>query len=293
MLSNAITQGLTHEGKIINLFPDNNSETKRHREYSSTTSHGRPKAKSAEAIKSLNDIRAIQNYFLNAGRIRDYMMFTVGICSGLRVSDLTALKIRDIFNEDMSFKECISIYEQKTGKLSSGIDGRCLITEAMRSAIKMYIDSVNRTIDMDEYLLWSRKSRKDTGEHVITEEYGWAIMKDAQRALGLHYNIGSHTMRKSAANIALCVSDGLDVDMSKLTAIQLILHHSDVRTTMRYLNINSILTEKVRNDISDFVLGKTEYNDLTEAFAKRKNSSEVDTTQIMEFIQGLIASTEG
>ena len=62
--------------------------------------------------------------------------------------------------------------------------------------------------------------------------------------------------------------------MNKLLQIQHILKHSDYKTTMRYLNLNSLFTERARRDVSDFVLGKTEYNDLGEALMSKKNSLE-------------------
>ena len=244
----------------------------------------------AEFIRSLDDIRAIQNFYLNNGRYRDYMMFTVGICTGLRVSDIVSLNISDVLNKDGSFKEYIDIVEKKTGKRSANIDDKCLITEAMRLAIRTYLKH-HKIKDYNEPLMYSRKS-DGNGEHRIKEESGWRIIKQAQRALGITYNLGSHSMRKTFANIAACCGRESNIDMNKLVQVQHMLKHGDYKTTMRYLNLNSVFTSRARQDVSDFVLGKTEYNDLTAALVKNESESE-KYSKILELLNELIETEEG
>ena len=93
------------------------------------------------------------------------------------------------------------------------------------------------------------------------EEYGWKIISDAGKALNLPINIGSHTMRKSFANIAACV-DKSTIDMNAITKIQGLLNHSDQRVTMRYLGKFQEMFDRARVAVSDFVLGKTDVNEL-------------------------------
>lgn len=244
----------------------------------------------AEYIRSLDDIKAIQNFYLTNFRYRDYMMFTVGICTGFRISDLTSLNISDVLNEDGSFKEYIDITEKKTGKRSSNPDDKCIITEAMKIAIATYLRH-HKVRDYNEPLMYSRKPDCN-GEHRIKEESGWRIIKQAQRALGLTYNLGSHSMRKTFANIAACCGRESNIDMNKLLQIQHMLKHSDYKTTMRYLNLNSIFTSRARTDVSDFVLGKTQYNDLTEALMGGNDSSDNKLDRIIELLDELTNLTE-
>ena len=253
---------------------DNSLDTKRNRNAEIIPLFGSiPKARNsvsrnciphaAEPVRSLDDIRAIQNYFLSKNQIRNYTIFTVGICSGLRVSDLFLLKLSDVINEDGSFKEAIDIVEKKTGKLTRNINDSCLITEAMQIAISEYL-STRDIVSLDEPLFYSRKAGK-FGDHSLDPRTGWRIFKEAQLALNLPYNMGSHTMRKSFVNIAVSIGGKSNVDMNKLLSVQHMLRHSDYRTTMTYLRLSSLFTEKARHNVSDFVLGKTGKNDLTEA----------------------------
>lgn len=214
-------------------------------------SDGKRKARPAESIRSYEDFQAIQNYFLSQGRIRDWMMWTIGVSLGLRISDLLSLKIHDLLNEDKTFKDRIRVIEQKTSKANN-----CLMTESVIEALKIYFDSINWNFEMDDYLFKSRKTKTK-----MYEEYGWKILSDAGKALNLPFVIGSHTMRKSFANIAACV-DSSSIDMNVITKIQGLLNHSDQKVTMRYLGTYQTMFDNARKAVSDFVLGKSGVHEL-------------------------------
>lgn len=77
----------------------------------------------------------------------------------------------------------------------------------------------------------------------------------------LFFDIGSHTMRKSFANIAACV-DKSTIDMNSITKIQGLLNHSNQQVTMRYLGTYQKMFDQARRSVSDFVLGKTDIHEL-------------------------------
>lgn len=212
---------------------------------------GKRKARPADSIRSYEDFRAIQKYFWDRHRIRDWMMWTIGVSLGLRISDLFALKMHDLLNSDKSFRDRIKVVEQKTGKANN-----CLITESVVFAVRKYLDSIKWDFQMDDYLFMSKKTKSK-----MYEEYGWKILSDAGKALGLPIVIGSHTMRKSFANIAACV-DSTSIDMNAITKIQGLLNHSDQKVTMRYLGTYQTMFDNARKSVSDFVLGKTNVHEL-------------------------------
>lgn len=220
--------------------------------YSDYKSDGKRKAHAADAIRSYDDFKAIQDYFLKKNNIRDWMMWTVGVSLGLRVSDLLSLKFKNVIEPDkVTIKKRIEIYEKKTGKLNN-----LLITEAVNNAISKYLISIKYNFDLDDYLFASKK----TGGKMY-EEHGWRILSNAGKALGLPIVVGSHTMRKSFANIAACV-DSSCVDMNAITKVQGLLNHSDQRVTMKYLGTYQEMYDRARIAVSDFVLGKTGINKL-------------------------------
>lgn len=216
--------------------------------YSDFKSNGIRKPHAADSIRSYNDFKAIQDYYLSAGKVRDWAMWTVGVSLGLRVSDLLSLKWNNVLSDNKKdFLQRIKIYEFKTGKLQN-----CLITESVRQALTEYLSSLNWQVDLDGYIF---PSKKTNGK--MYEECGWRILSEAGKALKLPIVVGSHTMRKSFANIAACV-DRSSIDMNSITKVQGLLNHSDQTVTMKYLGSYQEMFDRARIAVSDFVLGKTD-----------------------------------
>lgn len=227
------------------VTPDTNA-------YSDFKSDGKRKPHAADSIRSYDDFYAIQKYYLDRQNIRDWAMWTIGVSLGLRISDLLSLKFGHLIDKDKeTIKPRIQIYEQKTGKLNN-----CLVTESVEYALKKYLESVNYDFDLDGYLFPSKKTKGK-----MYEECGWRILSNAGKALGLPLVIGSHTMRKSFANIAACV-DKSCVDMNAVTKIQGLLNHGDQKVTMKYLGTYQDMYDRARVAVSDFVLGKSEVNEI-------------------------------
>lgn len=242
----------------------------RDRENSEYKINGVKKASAAESIRSYSDFKAIQDYFLDKGKIRDYMIWTIGVCLGLRISDLVRLKIKHIFNQDFTFRERLFVVEHKTVK-----SNQCLLTEAFREAVTRYMDSISWDVSMEDYLIHSQKGG------MMSETSVWRILKDAQDKLKLPINIGSHTMRKSFANIVACVDNNI-IDMNAISKVQGLLNHSDSKTTMTYLGTFSDMYDRARQSVSDFVLGKTGIDELVAGVAETKK---IDN--ILEILQRL------
>ena len=68
-----------------------------------------------EPIRDRKKIDAIKKV-LRGSSLRDYVLFTLGINSGLRVSDLLKLQVSDVLDEKGRVKDRITIREKKTGK---------------------------------------------------------------------------------------------------------------------------------------------------------------------------------
>ena len=220
--------------------------------YSDFKSNGKRKPHAADPIRSYQDFRNIQDYYLNNGRVRDWALWTIGVSLGLRISDVLSLRFGNLIDTDKkTFKKRIQIYEHKTGKLND-----ILITESVTEAMRRYLDSIKWQFDLNGFLFPSHKTKGK-----MYEECGWRILSSAGKALNLPFVMGSHTMRKSFANIAACV-DKSSIDMNAITKVQGLLNHADQRVTMRYLNSYQIMFDKARIAVSDFVLGRTDVNEI-------------------------------
>ena len=86
--------------------------------FSEFKSDGKRKPRPADPIRSYEDFAAVQNYFLENGKIRDWAMWTIGVSLGLRISDLLSLKISYLLNDDKTFRKRMHIVEQKTLKIN-------------------------------------------------------------------------------------------------------------------------------------------------------------------------------
>ncbi|NIP44248.1 MAG: site-specific integrase, partial [candidate division Zixibacteria bacterium] len=69
-----------------------------------------------EPIRDRRKISQIKNLLRGQKRIRDLLLFVVGINAALRISDLLQLQIGQFVDEKGNIKKRFWIKEQKTGK---------------------------------------------------------------------------------------------------------------------------------------------------------------------------------
>lgn len=217
-------------------------------------SNGVQVASKKESLTHLSEYEAICQYFLSKGKYRDYMMFTLGVATGLRSSDILSLRIYNVLDEKGQFRERITTIEQKTSKQQD-----CLITEVMRIAITRYLNSIDWQYNYDDYLIRSNKTKSK-----LDKNQAYRIITKAGQDVGIPRLLGTHVMRKTFSTIVFCMMSKDDtIDANVLSTIQGLLNHSDVRCTMRYLNLEGMVFDRKREMVSDFLLGKTEIKDLT------------------------------
>lgn len=216
-------------------------------------SNGVKKATPVSEIRSYTDLCKISDYFLAQGGARgarNYLMLILGVCMGCRISDIVDLRFCQFYDDDMRFRERVVVFEKKTSKINN-----CLITPAMKEAFHKYFEISGIEFSFEGYLFPSRK-----GGHINTR-WAYQAMDTAQKELGLSYNLGSHSLRKTFANIVACV-DKTAVDMGTIEKVQGLLNHSDSRVTLRYMGALQRAYDRARLSVSDFVLGKTGVDEL-------------------------------
>ncbi|MBC5864395.1 site-specific tyrosine recombinase XerD [Flavobacterium turcicum] len=160
----------------------------------------------------------------NEGERNRAMLETLYGC-GLRVSELVALKISDLFFEEGFIKI--------TGK---GNKQRFVpISELTQKYINTYKDHVRPNLNIqkgfDDTLFLNRRGKQLTRAMIFT------IIKNLAVSIGLHKTISPHTLRHSFATHLL--ENGAD-----LRAIQLMLGHESITTTEIYVHLDrSFLTD--------------------------------------------------
>lgn len=164
-----------------------------------------------EPIRNKKQIEALKKY-LRGQNIRDYLLFVLGINSGLRISDLLKLTVEDVMNQDR-----ISIREQKTNKYKD-----FPLSETCKKAINEYLKSTGITTGA---LFVSRKGNKP-----ITRVQAYRILSEGAKTIGITESIGTHTLRKTFGYHAY--QNGVDI-----TRIQRLLNHSAPSVTLSYIGI--------------------------------------------------------
>ncbi len=164
-----------------------------------------------EPIRSKKQIDSIKRFLKNSN-LRDYLLFVLGINSGLRISDLLLLTIDNVME-----KNRIILREKKTGKTKD-----FPVSDTCKKAIQEYLGKAQITSG------WLFKSKK--GDHPITRIQAYRIINKAARAVGIKEAIGTHTLRKTFGYWAY--KNGVDV-----TRIQKLLNHSAPSVTLTYIGI--------------------------------------------------------
>ncbi len=163
-------------------------------------------------IKQVKDI-------LRSRNLRDYALFTLGINSGLRISDLLNLKLSDVLDEKGKLKDRIFLREKKNGKAKQFPIGPSSV-----KALKEYLDG--KRVTLDECLFPSRKGVNKP----LSRVQAYRVLNNACRTAGLKESIGTHTMRKTFGYWAY--KEGMDISV-----IQKLLNHSSPGITLAYIGI--------------------------------------------------------
>lgn len=155
-----------------------------------------------------------------AGNTRDLALFNMAIDSKLRGCDLVALRVRDVFAAG-HVKERASMIQSQTGK-----PVRFEITETTRQSLDRWIRDPEM-IGLE--FLWP--SRIHGSPHLSTRQYA-RIVRGWVTSLGLETSAyGTHSMRRT--KVAQIYKK-----TGNLRAVQLLLGHTKMDSTVRYLGVD-------------------------------------------------------
>lgn len=191
-----------------------------------TTKMGQSKKdeiKDVQPIRSLDQIEDMKWALKRFCGQRDYIMFLFGINTGLRISDLLGLKVKDVQG-----KKRVTVREGKTKK------PRVILLANIYEELNAYIS----TMEDSEWLFPSRK-----GNGPISRIQAYRQLKKAAEMAGLE-GIGTHSCRKSFGYWHY-------KQFKDVAELQTILNHSHPKITLRYIGITD---EQIENHLSDFVL---------------------------------------
>ena len=166
-----------------------------------------------------NEIWPIRIRLHTLGRLRDLALFNMAIDSKLRACDLVRLRVRDVTQSGQVAKRAI-VMQRKTKR-----PVQFEITDQTRLAVERWI--TDRRLEMHDFLF---PSRKDTTTHISTRQYA-KLLKDWVADVGLDpKSYGTHSLRRTKATLIYRRT-------KNLRAVQLLLGHAKVESTVRYLGV--------------------------------------------------------
>jgi len=161
---------------------------------------------------------AIRSMLQIGRRARDLAMFNLAIDSKLRGCDVVAIRVGDIAPNGYAIDRA-TVRQSKTGR-----PVRFELTEQTRQAIDDYLGSARKK--PSDFLFSGRRS----GQNMTPRQYA-RLVSDWFVGIGLDPHLyGTHSLRRTKATLIYRRT-------GNLRAIQLLLGHTKIESTVRYLGI--------------------------------------------------------
>ena len=157
-----------------------------------------------------------------------FVMFRIGVTSGLRISDILNLKVKDIK------KEYISIVEKKTKK------NKDFKLQSKTKKLCMDFIEANKLKD-DDYIIYSNKKDSEGNMKPISRQQAHHVLKLVSDKLNME-DVGTHTLRKTFGYWHY--KQYGDVAIS-----QDIFNHSAPSITLRYIGITQDMKDKTIEEL--------------------------------------------
>lgn len=178
-----------------------------------------------EPIRNEDELVAFINHLKDQSE-RDYVMFMVGILTGLRISDILPLRVLDVEGAHLVLQE------KKTKKMK-----RIILHPQLKKILRDYTLSMKKT----DLLFPSRKAGRAGKQKAISRKRAYEILKTAAEDLGYESSVGTHTMRKT-------FGFRYYQQYKDVAELQQIFNHSSQQETLRYIGV---MSERIEQNIHE------------------------------------------
>lgn len=187
-----------------------------------------PRKGSAIAVDPIRDRAAIQRIktTLHARNLRDYCLFTLGINTAFRASELLSLTVGQVAG--LAVGDALSVKQPKSGKYRS-----VTVNRAASEALQSWVAVHPSRDESDAALFVSRQTGKALCVSTVTR-----MVKRWCAEAGLSGHFGSHTLRKSWGYFQRTTND------APLPLLMRAFSHTTEAQTLVYLGIQE---EEIRD----------------------------------------------
>ena len=191
-----------------------------------------------------DEIIAVRDAFTGTYLVRDRGLFMLGVSVGGRISELLALTISDVWQNDRPVSDLVFGKDIVKGKEESrtvpvNVDGAEAIRELYEYLDELHSQKYGKTVS-DVTLF---PSRNGGGLIPMTRQNADMALKKAFIAAGLNGKIATHSLRKSFAQ-------RLYNETNDIFVVKEMLGHKNVATTQSYLGIDYIEVRQALDNMS-------------------------------------------
>lgn len=180
------------------------------------------------------DLEKMTNYFLEHGAYQHWLILELGYNTARRIGDILSFTWGHIFDPKTGeIREHMKPFsEEKTGKFANP-----KINEKLNEIIRVYVEKTGVDITRNNYedYVFIQLSGTYAGR-LITEDGHLKALKKAAVALGIDYNIGTHSARKTFGRD---IYEAHPNDPYVMPYLQGVYNHSDPRITRRYIGLEA------------------------------------------------------
>ncbi len=163
---------------------------------------------------------SIRTRLLLEGRIRDLALFNLAIDSKLRGCDVVAVRVEDVAPNGYTMDRA-TVRQKKTGR-----PVKFELTDQTRQAIDDYLKAAAKK--PGEFLF---AGRRGSGHCMTTTRQYARLLSEWIASIGLDPKVfGTHSLRRTKATLIYRRT-------GNLRAVQLLLGHTKIESTVRYLGI--------------------------------------------------------
>lgn len=186
--------------------------------------------KQAQVLNEIEFKRVVAMVRDGKHRMRNEVALCISFWVGLRVCEIAALKVSDVYEADGTVKEVVNLLANQTKGSNSR---QVIINQKMQKLLRVYWLQA-QSYCFDGPLLPSQKSQKHFSSNSLCQLF-WRIYKNA----GLS-NASSHSGRRTfitkLANASV-----------NAKAIMTLAGHKNLSTTQRYIEVNHEQLVKIMN----------------------------------------------
>lgn len=181
-----------------------------------------------QPIRDIRKIAQIKNLLRGEWKIRDLLLFQMGIATALRCSDLLRIKVRDLYDADGTINDFFEIKEKKTSKTN-----RITITAKTKDVLVEYAQKYPEIVNNPDNFVFFRQKTFPLGSVSIGRNMAGLLIGKMTDACGLDKDRYScHSLRKTWWYAARMNGIPLEIIQHKL-------NHSSLAITQRYLGITA------------------------------------------------------